>query len=45
MHSSRSSESSTVETREGPGLLARVGIAFMLVSAGVGLAVWMAAAG
>jgi hypothetical protein len=41
---SRSSESSIATGHEGPGLLARVGIAFMLVTAGVGLAVWMAAA-
>jgi hypothetical protein len=40
---SRSSESSIAQGQEGPGLLARVGIAFMLVTAGVGLAVWIAA--
>ena len=43
MHSSF--ESSLPEGRDGPGFLSRLGIAFVLVAAGVGVAMWMAAAG
>ena len=43
MHSSF--ESSLPEDGDGPSFLSRLGIAFVLVTAGVGLAMWMAAAG
>ena len=43
MHSSF--EPSVPEDRDGPGFLSRLGIAFVLVAAGVGVAMWMAAAG
>jgi hypothetical protein len=43
MHSSF--ESSLPEDRDGPGFLSRLGIAVVLVAAGVGVAMWMAAAG
>jgi hypothetical protein len=37
-------ESSFDESRDGPGFLSRLGIAVLLVAAGVGLAMLMAAA-
>ena len=43
MHSSF--ETSLPEGGEGPGFLSRLGIAVVLVAAGVGVAMWMAAAG
>ena len=43
MHSSP--DVSSHDGRDGPGFLSRLGIAFALVTAGVGLAMWMAAGG
>ena len=43
MHSSP--DASSHGGHDGPGFLSRLGIAFALVSAGVGLAMWMAAVG
>jgi len=43
MHSSF--EPPLAEGRDGPGFLARLGLAVALVTAGVGLAIWMAAVG
>ncbi|HSC64988.1 MAG TPA: hypothetical protein VLD35_15205 [Caldimonas sp.] len=43
MHSSF--DPSLSERRDGPGFLARLGLTVALVAAGVGLAMWMAAAG
>ena len=43
MHSSF--ESSLPEARDGLGFFSRLGITVAIVSAGIGLAMWMAAAG
>ena len=43
MHSSF--DASTHEGRDGPGFLSLLGIAVSLVTAGVGLAVWLATGG
>ena len=43
MHSSP--VASPHDGHDGPGFLSRLGIAFALVTAGVGLAMWMAAGG